>query len=325
MKIHDTIINAECVDILNELRRQLSINGIPYLQKIKDSGDNIMVQCPYHGNGQERNPSAGIHKKTGIFHCFACGETHTLPEVVSYCFGYKDVLGKEGRKWLIKNFATVRIEERKDIELDISRKHTVNKDKTFISEEELDSYRYYHNYWKERGIIDEDVIELFDLGYDINTKEITMPVRDINGNCLFIARRRVDIKRFSYPKDVEKPLYGLYELSYTGMRRFADKIFVTESMIDALLLWQAGHIAVALNGTGSELQYAQLRQLPCRHLVLATDNDKAGQSARHKIRQNVNNKIFTEIIFPDGVKDIGDLGKEKLFGAIKDIERWEGL
>jgi hypothetical protein len=153
--------------------------------------------------------------------CFACGQSHTLPEVISYCFGKDDMFGKWGMRWLIKNFDAVEIEERKDVEIDMDRNNITNKDNvlgnsnadkhsTFVSEDELDKYRYYHKYWASRGITDDAIIELFDLGWDAKTDCITFPVRDINGNCLFVARRSVKTKWFNYPKDVEKPLYGLY-------------------------------------------------------------------------------------------------------------------
>lgn len=351
MIINDIQINAELDDVLSELQHQLQINNIPYLSKYKDSGNDIMVQCPYHGNGQERRPSAGIRKSDGMFHCFACNETHTLPEVISYVFGHTDdMFGKYGLKWLVKNFATVQIEERKDIEIDMERNHITNKDSllvnsdtnksnSFISEEELNTYRYYHPYWTERGITDDNIIELFDLGYDKKTDCITFPVRDADGNCLFVARRSVKTKWFNYPKDVDKPLYGLYELNKllsNGrgsakvnikpiLMNMVGEIYVTESMIDCILLWQSGYYALALNGTGSELQFKQLRDIPCRHLILATDNDKAGQQAREKIKKNIKNKLITEIEFPSDIKDIGDLGKAKRFEDIKNIKRWEVL
>ena len=348
MKINDTIINADCDVVLSELQSQLAINNIQLLQKMKDSGNDIMIQCPYHGNGQERKPSAGIRKSDGQFHCFACGETHSLPEVISYCFGKDDMFGQWGMKWLLKNFSAVSIEERDDIEIDMERNNITNKnnllpnkkdilatdnsDKSkWVSEEELDSYRYYHWYWKERGIVDNSIIELFDLGYDKKTDCITFPVRDIKGNCLFVARRSVKTKWFNYPKDVEKPLYGLYELKLRKWSYVIDSrkehiptdLYITESMIDCILLWQAGHYAVALNGTGSDLQYKQLKDLPYRHLVLATDNDKAGMQAKEKIRKNVPNKLMSEIMFPSNIKDVGDLGKARRFDDIKHIEQWE--
>ena len=317
MIINNIQFNCELSDIIEELQVQLRLNDIPLIQKTIDTNNDIMIQCPYHGNGQERKPSAGIKKTDGTFHCFACGEVHSLTEVISYCFGhYEDVFGSFGWRWLNKNFATVAVEERKEIEIDFSRNnHYVrNSDSSsdsirdnFVGEEELDRYRYYHPYWRKRGITDEDIIELFDLGYDADTNCITMPVRDEDGRVLFVARRSVRTKYFNYPRGVEKPLYGLYELQ---QRDFPDEVIICESMIDALTAWQFGKPAVALNGLGTELQFKQLRELPCRKLILATDNDEAGRQARKRIKKNVTNKIITEYEFPDGVKDLNDLKDE---------------
>lgn len=324
MIINDLILNADCETILIELQRQLKINQIPYLQKTKDGGKNIQVQCPYHGNGQERRPSAGIRKQDGLFHCFACNQSHTLPEVISYVFGHEDMFGEWGMKWLAKNFATVRIEERKDVEIDMERNNITDKNNllgniihskpnTFVTEEELDSYRYYHQYWTERGITAEWLIELFDLGYDKKTDCITFPVRDIDGNCLFVARRSVKTKWFNYPKDVEKPLYGIYELKQKGVYDFyGATVFITESMIDCLRLWQNHRLAIALNGTGSSEQFEQIRKMPIRKIVLATDSDMAGIKARAKIRVHCTNKLITEVILPDGRKDIGECTDEEI-------------
>lgn len=318
MVINGTIFNCELSDVIHELQVQLVERNIPLLQRTKDIGKDIQVQCPYHGNGQERRPSAGIRKSDGKFHCFACGEVHELPEVISHCLGYtEDILGAKGWKWLLKNFVTVAIEERKDIPLDYSRTQTNISTIQGVTEEELDTYRYYHEYWGKRGITDEYIIELFDLGYDPKTRCITFPVRDVSGNCLFVARRSVDYKMFNYPRGVEKPLYGLYELAH--IQQSPEELFVCESMIDCILLWQAGFYAVALNGVGSGRQYEELRQLPIRKLILATDGDAAGQKARRELKYNVKNKIYTQIEFPEGIKDIGECTEQQ----VRNIKQWE--
>ena len=318
MIINGTHLNCELADIVTELQTELHQNHIKLLEKTKDIGKDIQVQCPYHGNGQERRPSAGIRKTDGKFHCFACGETHELPEVVSFCLGYPDdVLGMNGWRWILRNFATVEIAERKDIPLDYSRTERTRIDENAISEEELDKYRYYHSYWRKRGITSEEIIELFDLGYDIKTDCITFPVRDKTGRCLFVARRAVSYKMFNYPKGAEKPLYGLYELSQ--QKPDAKELFVTESMIDCILLWQAGFYAVALNGVGSQRQYAELEALPARKLILATDGDSAGQKARRELKKHVRGKLYTEIDFPAGIKDVGECMQEQ----IENILDWE--
>lgn len=320
MKINDVQFNVELEDVLIELVSQLRANNIPLIQKYKDGPTHIQICCPYHNNGMERRPSAGIRKEDGVFHCFACGEVHSLPEVISYCFGHTDdIVGKFGWQWLLKNFATVQVEERKDVRFDCSRNFVHNSNRDVISngkvtEEELDSYRYIHPYMYKRGLTDE-IIELFDIGFDANTDCITFPIRDVFGNTLFVARRSVRTKFFNYPEGVEKPLYGLYELELTfpDWNKLYPDIIVCESMLDALSFWTVGKYAVALNGLGNELQFKQLRELPCRKIILATDMDESGLAARKRIRMNMQNtKIITEYVFPKGRKDANECTKEEL-------------
>ena len=328
MIINGVLFNCELEDILTELISQLRANNINLIQKHKDGPTHIQICCPYHANGRERRPSAGLRKSDGVFHCFACNETHSLSEMISYCFGQvDDVIGKFGWQWLLKNFATVQIAERKDVCLDFDRSiHHVDT-VHYVSEEELDKYRYIHPYMYKRGLTD-DVIELFDIGFDFDTDCITFPVRDIKGNVLFVARRSVHSKFFNYPNGVEKPLYGLYELDLTSYvtnvyiqsdgrvkvkSGYPDEVIVCESMLDALSFWTVDKPAVALNGVESELQIKQLKELPCRKIILATDSDEKGMLARQRIRKKIGNrKLITEYIFPKGRKDANDCTKEEL-------------
>ena len=334
MIINNVQFNVELIDILQELISQLRANDIQLIQKYKDGPTHVMVQCPYHNNGQERRPSAGIRKDDGVFHCFTCNEVHSLPEVISYCFGHtEDVVGKFGWQWLLKNFATVEVEERKSVIVDFSRNSINNRYSNkfpFVTEEELDKYRYIHPYMYKRGLTDE-IIELFDIGFDADNNCITFPIRDVYGNVLFVARRSVRGKFFNYPEGVEKPLYGLYEYykdihdktyvgKFNGQEITSGKYFlqaipiiVCESMLDALSFWTVGKYAVALNGLGNELQFKQLRELPCRKIILATDMDERGLKARERIRLNMQNrKIITEYFFPKGRKDANECTKEEL-------------
>ena len=314
MKINDVQFNVELEDILTELKHELNANGIELLSKMKDGPTHIQVCCPYHNNGQERRPSAGIRKEDGVFHCFACGEVHSLQEVISHCFGHTDdIVGKFGWQWLLKNFATTQAEERKDVALDFTRTVRSIHNIHYVTEEELDKYRYIHPYMYKRGLTDE-IIELFDVGYDVSTESITFPVKDISGRCLFIARRSVKTKFFHYPEGVEKPLYGLYELS--RLEKFPDEVYICESMLDALTIWCYNKYAVALNGLGNELSIAQIKKLPCRKVILATDKDDAGKKARIRLRKEINNKIVTQLdyrTYPDHAKDMNDMTREEFY------------
>ena len=322
MIINDVQFNCALEDILTELVSQLRANNIPLIAKQRDSGDHIQITCPYHSNGMERKPSAGIRKSDGILHCFACGEVHSLPEVISHCFGHdEDLIGTWGWQWLLKNFAIVQVEERKDVEIDCSRDNSNVRNmgsvvhEKFVTEEELDKYRYIHPYMKKRGLTDE-IIELFDIGVDLQSKCITFPNLDKNGNCLFVARRGINSKWFNYPAHVQKPLYGLYQLYQ--LHPFPNEVIVCESMFDALSFWTVGKYACALNGLGNELQFKQLRELPCREIILATDMDERGLAARERIRKNLNGtKLIAEYFFPEGRKDANDCTKEELLNLKK--------
>lgn len=317
MQLGSLNIYADLNTILDELDSQLE--DAPFSNR-KESGNNIMICCPYH---DDHKPSAGIQKEVGIFHCFTCGETHTLSELISHCFGKED-FGKFGRKWLIRNFVNVEVENR-DVRYDVENgkiymgnesnpirdnvhgEHNARDNSP--TEEELDSYRFYHPYMYKRGMNDE-VIDIFDIGYDKNTDCITFPVRDEEGETLFIARRSVKGKFFNYPGGAIKPLYGIYELSQ--LEKFPEEVYVCESMIDCILLWKHKRYAVALNGVGSKLAYKQLNDLPCRKLVLATDNDEAGMKARKTLRKNIVNKVMYDLIIPEGRKDIGECTDEEI-------------
>lgn len=315
MIINNVPFETDLMSILEELRTQLSANGIQLFHSMRDTPDNIQVCCPYHKGGQERRPSAGIKKSDGIFHCFTCGETHTLQEMISHCFGRDDdIVGAFGWEWLLKNFLTVSIEERKSLDLNLSR-DLEQKSTLYISDEELDEYRVYHPYmWKRK--MTTEVVDIFDVGYDKATKSITFPVRDVKGRCLFVARRSVVTKFFNYPAGAEKPVYGLYELSQ--LDRYPTEVIICESMIDAIYFWTVGKYAVALNGLGNELQFKQLRDMPCRKFILCTDSDDAGMKARARIKKNVRNKLITEYVLPEGRKDANDCTPEELL-TLKEI------
>lgn len=324
IKLQDTIIQSDTQSILDMLKFDLAQHGVDRFHIFRNNGENIQTNCPFHKGGQERKPSFGVNGEIDKCHCFSCGWAGTIEEMISELYGYQDE-GKFGKRWLIKRFNTVEIETRPNImegfndrnNITIRNNNDIHRFKQHIqgnksteqysgkiTEEELDKYRYIHPYMYERKM-DDRVIEIFDVGYDKETECITFPIRDKNGNCLFIARRSVNTKFFSYPQGVEKPLYGLYELYQ--LDEFPKEIYICESMIDAITIWtHCDKYAVALNGLGNDLQFSQLNNMPNRTFILATDNDSAGIKARIRLKKYITNKIIKEIILPSNRKDINE-------------------
>lgn len=309
--VNNTNYETDVISVLHDIHEQLP----NILNVIKDAGENVMVQCPFHKDGQETKPSCGIHKETGVYHCFTCHEKGDLTEFISNCFHRYD-WGIFGASWLRQMYQVVEVEDRPEIDLEFNRKNLKKTNYSYVPEMVLDQFRYTHPYMYQRKMTDK-VIELFDLGYDKETDMITFPVRDIYGNCLFVARRSVKGKYFHYPHGAEKPLYGVYEIN--RLPYDAKEIWVTESMFNCLTLWTHNIPAVALNGTGSKYQMEELAKLRCRCIVLALDPDAAGRTGMKKIKNYLSKHTDTLVYTVDYIdgRDINDLSNEECEELIK--------
>ena len=320
---------ASELDILYEIKRQVfATQNREILRKIRRTGNNIMVCCPNleHAMGQERKPSCGIttvpigDKPAGTVHCFTCGYVDDLIGFVSTCFDKPS--RSFGERWLLENFVVGELDERPEIPLQFTRSNKLSKSvHNYITEEELCKYRFYHPYMWHRKLTPE-IVEKYDVGYQkdfvLVTKNadgtdklwppiecLTFPVRDKFGNCLFVSRRSISGKSFYLPQDIEKPVYGIYELPENS-----DDVIICESVFNALTCVAYGRPALALFGTGADEQYQMLNKLSIRHYVLGLDPDKAGASGTWKLKKNLKGKILTKLVIPTG-KDINDLNYEE--------------
>lgn len=326
IKLQDTIIQSDTQSVLDMLKFDLAQHGVDRFHIFRNNGENIQTNCPFHKGGQERKPSFGINGEKDKCHCFSCGWAGTIEEMISELYGYQDE-GKFGKRWLIKRFNTVEIETRPNImegfngrnnitirnNNDIHRfKQHIQSNKSSeqysgeITEEELDKYRYIHPYMYQRKLTDE-IIERFDIGYDRERKEITFPVRDIEGRCVFVAGRSVERKFFRLPKGIDKPIYCADKFR-AGAYRTA---YITESFLNCLTCWKYNKPAMAMIGTGNQKQYEILNKLPIREYILAFDPDEAGRKATERFRKNVHGKIIKELVYTDN-RDINDLQEEFL-------------
>lgn len=320
IKLQDTYIQTDTQSVLDVLKFELAQKGIDRFHIFRNNGENIQTNCPFHKNGQERKPSFGVNGEIDKCHCFACGWSGTIEEMVSELFGYVDD-GKFGKRWLIKKFNSIEIETRPNImegfnernnrlnDRNINRLDNLNNnpvDNTYISDKELDKYRYIHPYMYKRGLTDE-IIKRFDIGYDREREEITFPVRDIEGRCVFVAGRSVESKFFRLPKGFDKPIYCADKFR-AGTYRTA---YITESFLNCLTCWKYNKPAMAMIGTGNQKQYEILNKLPVREYILAFDPDEAGRKATERFRKSVHGKIIKELVYPDN-RDINDLQEEFL-------------
>lgn len=305
IRLDKKVIDAEVITILEEVKRyRMERDGKLILKDIKETGNNVMVTCPFHKDGTERKPSCGVSSietpdtPAGTVHCFTCGKNMGFERFVSFLLGVDDG-GSTGRQWLVEHFD---VSYTRQLNIHLSRgNRRSGETEAFITEMLLQQYRYFHPYMYKRGLTDE-IIERYDIGYDKINDMITFPVRDRYGRCLFLAKRSVKGKMFVLPSSRNKPLYGVYELDYTK-----PDIYICESFLNALTLAKWGYNAVALMGTGSNYQYDLINKLPFRTIHICLDGDMAGKHGTIKLMQVIDkNKIVYNHPMYEG-KDVNDL------------------
>lgn len=309
IRVDNKVIDAEVVTILEELKRyRMDRDGKLILKDINETGNNVMVTCPFHKGGEERKPSCGVSTvetpdtPAGTVHCFTCGKSMGFDKFISFLLGVEDG-GSTGRQWLIEHFD---ISYTRKINVMLSRGgRRSGETEAYVMENLLSQYRFYHPYMYKRGLTDE-IIERYDIGYDKINDMITFPVRDIRGRCLFLAKRSVKGKMFILPSSRNKPLYGVYELDYSK-----PDIYIVESFFNALTLAKWGYNAIALMGTGSNYQYDLINRLPFRTIHLVLDGDLAGRHGSLKLMKVIDKgKLVYNHEMYDG-KDVNDLTEKE--------------
>uniref|UniRef100_A0AB33JIU5 DNA primase n=1 Tax=Prevotella sp. GTC17262 TaxID=3236797 RepID=A0AB33JIU5_9BACT len=139
---------------------------------LRKSGSNFKGLCPFHN---EKTPSFYVSPSRGTCHCFGCGKGGNS---VSFIMEHEQMTYPEALRWLAKKFH-IEIQER---ELsDEEKREQSQRESMFIVNEWAAGYFHdvLHNhvdgvavgmqYFRSRGFRD-DIIEKFQLGYDINDR-----------------------------------------------------------------------------------------------------------------------------------------------------------
>lgn len=304
-------------EVVETLQSDLRNRGINYLSTVRKVNSNLMITCPYHKNGQEKTPSCGILLETkasrdkvhkaGTVHCFTCGETHTLEELISYVYGIYDK-GAYGTEWLLEKFGILSTD---DITFDCD--FVVDKEVSVVNYKE---FKQYHPYFASRGI-SERVAEAFDLGYDEFHDSVVIPHFDKVGNCIMLIKRSIKEHVYMNTSGSAKTdsVYGIHMI-YKKLEKLVDNeyVFVVEGAFDALKLWQHGYPAVGiLQASISDNQVNLISQLPFQKIVIATDNDEAGRRVALQLAKKLSKtKEVYFMTYPSGVKDPGEMTPTQL-------------
>lgn len=300
LAINHKLIDADLGTILKKVQSELT-NG--KLKDIINKGDNYLVTCPFHKNGQENHPSCQLYcgetkdLPFGSYHCFTCNESGSLCSFIGRCFDQNEQFGQE---WLLEHFGDTYLDSVPEM-LPISL--TTVKPEIIVPKIDLSSMLDYHPYMDKRGLT-EQVREEFSIKYNPKLQTIVFPVWDENNNLVMLTQRSVNTKQFYIDKGADKPVYLF--------NRVKDKnypfVVITEAQIDALTCWGYGVPACAFIGLGSEQQYQILNNNRIKCWVTMFDNDQAGRDATTRFNRLIRKDLFViNVKIPDGRKDINDL------------------
>lgn len=314
LQIGNKIITAPIISILKHIHSECGGNYLNYIGQEK--GDTIMIQCPFHKEGQEKHPSCSVYIKRdnpniyyGTVHCFTCGKKVPFYTLVGKCFDRDDEFGKE---WLLDNYGDTIVSSEEILpEITFEKKQKVK----ILDESILNEYSSKCDYLNNRGI-SQEILDLFHIKYDPKSRTVVFPVWDEHNNLSFLTRRSVDTKRFFIDDQAQKPVY-----LYNFVKQWAiDSVFIVESQINCLTLWTWHYPALALFGTGSKHQYEILKKSGIRNYCLAFDGDDAGRKGARRFIENMPQDILISVaLLPEG-KDINDLSFDE-FLNLKFIDK----
>jgi len=261
-------------------------------------GEEVWYQCPLPGhNNEDKNFSASYSIRKNVCNCFVHGGG--LYKLLMFLEGkeYKEIYDL-----VEKNKPQI---ERNKVKLECSRipdefkRNKINGKELGkrINSGLVERYKkqIYKPYTFENFTSNPKLIKLFEIGFDIKSKRVTIPVRDEKGKLIFVIKRSIlqntKYRYLNEPKDSEKSNY-VYGLNLWDN---PDYLIVVEGPKSVIRCVDKGLINV-VSIMGSKPSERQLKLLSSKtnKIYSALDNDEAGKLGLKIFKKN-------HLMFVDGV------------------------
>ena len=320
-KLNQLLSNVSLIDILRDRYKVISRGGSQYT-----------VQCPFHKDGQEANPSMSVDDSKGIYKCFTCG---AKGNVFTYLKEKEAMDFKEAVKYLGNRFSF-------DTSNFFSQKNK-HKDQVFVESKRINKiacnffgknlllknnngeyfYKEAIDYLKKRKI-PFSIIKEFKIGYappswnalikalnenNISTNNINalglasisknnpnhfydtfinrimFPIINEKEEIIGFGGRSIDGKEPKYLNSKESlifkkksALYGINIAKTHIMKK--DEVILVEGYMDTIACHKMNiKNVVGSLGTAITEEHAKEIKKYTNNVVLALDNDEAGQKA----------------------------------------------
>ena len=269
--------------------------------RMESRGNNYWV-CPFCNSGNNDNMTAAFHINKTRFTCFSCGRYGDIFDLVGHIENLPDDFTKRYNRALKIMRPYLK---------DGAMERTVNKSVSNLKLHEIKNHTEYlydchknvahTDYFCKKGLSREIILK-FKLGYDIKKNAVIIPYNcDCSSGCIHRLLWDSDSKYCKFGNEI----FNINAL-YSGNNRY---VFVAEGQIDAMFFEEMGYDAIGLGGVNETARLvSQLKEHPSRKtLILALDNDKAGQKATGRLIEDLAEKEVEQ----NYIVDSGLYGKHK--------------
>lgn len=338
-------------NFINELVARNDIVDVVsgYVRLGKKSGSNMFGLCPFHS---EKTPSFSVSPDKQIYHCFGCGkgggvisfimeiENLSFKEAVAFLARRANMplpeqeddreskkrarmyaLNRDAARFFYDQLYAPTGERAREYmaRRGISKATATNFGLGFAP----DDWSALEKAMREKGYTDN---ELFDAGlikrgknggwYDTFRDRLMFPVIDVQGRVIGFSGRILGDEGPKYLNSPETSVFNkgrnLFALNLAKKSK-SGYILLTEGNIDVVSLHQAGFdAAVASLGTSLTAEQARLISRYTNQVVIAYDNDGAGQKAAQRaiaILEKLDLKV--KVLQMTGAKDPDEFIKLK--------------
>lgn len=230
--------------------------------------------CPFHQGAE--NPTSFHISPSGAWRCYSCGtKGATLTEFVHLRTGVTIAAARQIIDNLPKKFRYV------DDLLALLDEQAKGPYKV-LDERRLDPYRGgLSAYLLDRGF-SADTLMRYEVGYDYSAEKIVLPCRDVQGRLVGFTFRQDGHTEHLWPKYKHESFTKTQHVYGAHLaRRHHGDAYVVEGQLDAQRVTQLGAVGLAIMGSYiSDAQVDIIASLPASRIMLAHDNDQAGQQGR---------------------------------------------
>lgn len=298
-----------------DAREQLKGYLRNYVESVtqKSKGANLYV-CPLCGSGTGKSGTGAFSIKNGTsWKCFSCNAGGDIFDLYGAINGTAD--HNEQLRGLSELYGVQVASYRSTAQEDFSpeyqnptknERYTHNSIHTTVyTQAEAEDYTDFFlqankavdqtDYWKKRGL-SKETVDRFKLGYVAEWRHPKAPKAPTSprliiptGKGSYLARdTREEVP--TEQKPYSKSKVGSIQLFNKRALQTATKpIFIVEGELDALSIIEVGGEAVALGTTTKSKALVELlkAQAPAQALIIALDNDEAGQRASRELTEGI--------------------------------------